>query len=238
MDSKNSGRKEQRKKPLSCEFSASLLSAASSHNLGPRTTPVPLSLLIPRFIPKGRKEASQLLTSPTPCPQILPPFPHGRLPLSPHLPHLQPSCLAALASWAPVLYRVQKGTLSSDWNPRGSERQPVVCGWGNARLGLPATWERTSSRGFGCPRNWRLKRSSSYNPPDILLNSFHRWPFLIFLLHPLVRIIIFLTVLSWPLHLCYWCFMTVFLVRCTFPTKNQARVPKPCRVAPVSLLLT
>lgn len=114
MDSKNSGRKEQKNKPLFWVFSASLLSAASSHNLGPHTTTVPFSLLIPRFIPKGRKEASQPLTSPTPCPQILHPFPHGRLPLSPHLPHLQPSCLVALASQAPVLCRVQKGNSSSD----------------------------------------------------------------------------------------------------------------------------
>lgn len=114
MDSKNSGRKEQKNKPLFWVFSASLLSAASSHNLGPHTTTVSFSILIPRFIPKGRKEASQPLTSPSPCPQILHPFPHGRLPLSPHLPHLQPSCLVALASQAPVLCRVRKGNSSSD----------------------------------------------------------------------------------------------------------------------------
>ena len=237
IDSEKPGEKAQKGGKLTFQvFSAS---HSSSYHFFPQPhTTVLFSILIPQLTPEGRKEARQAsdFIHPTPSNLISSLFHHGTSPFwlcPPHLPH---TLCCARSRW---------GLGPQTENQEALRGILWHLGWGNTSLDLQVTWERILSRAFRCPRDWRVERSKAWEKeglnncilPFRPLRLIHRWPFLVSLLDSWVRIIICPALFSRPLYLGYWSFLTVFPVRCTFPTKNSTMLPKSCRVAPGSPLL-
>lgn len=250
MDSPYSGRKGENRFSGS-SLPLTLLSTTSSHNLGLHTTTVLFSLLIPQFTPKGRKEASQasdffhsvptnLVSSISHHGRLRPlPLPSSSSPCAVLPPH-QPGISGPYAVPCPdgnfcLRLKTKRllGTACSVWAEEvldwaHESREKEYCPEG---LGVPGIGEQQEvSPG-------KVKGSASAVLPSTFLKLFCGWRFHLFLLDPWVRII-FLTVFSWPLHLGYWSFLTVFPAGCTFPTKSLVRACKPHGVAPGAPLFT